>query len=285
MSPKQPTLGPVTFARELIDTGDLDPIYMMLEDSRRAGVLDDADIHVACFVYWLFYDLGTVARALDAQRAGQSVLDFLRANVAGTELRRGAERRHFRGERAAKALDWFANVGLEPAIIDVLEATTFKGIRDAVLKWPQFGPWIAFKAADMTERLLAREPIGDCDLSLWYDEPVNGAAMIDEALMTDPRNGYAERYRTGDRLLSVCRFLLDDPRLKQAFAPGRFPRYIRLQEVETICCKYKAHVNGHYPVGHDVIGLGKSLLAASQYSPTAKQLLSVYDRRWKAWRE
>jgi hypothetical protein len=35
-------------------------------------------------------------------------------------------------------------------------------------------------------------------------------------------------------------------------APPRFERRINIQEIETILCKWKSHINGHYFVGKDI---------------------------------
>jgi hypothetical protein len=38
---------------------------------------------------------------------------------------------------------------------------------------------------------------------------------------------------------------------KKFNAPGGTPRPVNVQEVETIFCKYKSHLKGHYPLGKD----------------------------------
>ncbi len=45
-----------------------------------------------------------------------------------------------------------------------------------------------------------------------------------------------------------------------SLAPPHYDRNVNIQEIETICCKYKAHTKGHYAIGHDWEAIAKSLL-------------------------
>jgi hypothetical protein len=43
-------------------------------------------------------------------------------------------------------------------------------------------------------------------------------------------------------------------------APPRYERPINIQEVETILCKWKSHLSGHYELGKDIIEVRHGLL-------------------------
>lgn len=55
-------------------------------------------------------------------------------------------------------------------------------------------------------------------------------------------------------------------------APPRHERAIDLQEVETILCKWKSHMNGHYPVGKDIVEISQGLQPWIKYSETAMMM-------------
>jgi hypothetical protein len=58
-------------------------------------------------------------------------------------------------------------------------------------------------------------------------------------------------------------------------APPSGNRMCGLQEIETILCKWKSHINGHYPVGNDVREIRHALVAWEMRSKTAARLLAV----------
>jgi hypothetical protein len=56
-------------------------------------------------------------------------------------------------------------------------------------------------------------------------------------------------------------------------APPRFERAINIQEIETILCKWKSHMNGHYKVGKDTHEIHEALKETS--GTTAQTLLKA----------
>ena len=218
------------FGQALLGTGDLDPIYIMLWRAR----MDSERLARWCLAYWCFYHAGTSCRIVE--RA-----DFWAAMRRADVERwpRGAERRHFRGRSSVTAIDWLASRFSEPAdaVLSVV-GPTFGEVSRKVRQWPQFGPWIAFKVADMLERVLdVKVDFGDCALSI-YREPVAGAELVAREL--------ALPFKRAD---VVAAWLLNE--LDHPLAPPRYDRPVNIQEAETILCKYKAHRAGRYPVGKD----------------------------------
>jgi len=110
-----------------------------------------------------------------------------------------------------------------------------------------FGPWIAFKVADMLEACLGW-PVDFAGSEVFmFDTPREAALMV-------WRDRFKLPARARPRVLSVVlegvvAWLLDE--FKGAKAPPSFRRGLGLQEVETILCKWKSHVGGHYPLGND----------------------------------
>jgi hypothetical protein len=145
----------------------------------------------------------------------------------------------------------------------------YPAIRTAVTTLPQFGPWIAFKVADMMERVLGIPvDFSEADV-LMFDQPFKSAIHV-----------YYHWYGDLDvpkvpndkqRVSIVAQRLMEQ--WNKIEAPPRFDRMVGLQEVETILCKWKSHNTGHYPVGIDSVDLKAGLAEWAPYSETAQKLL------------
>lgn len=225
----------IDFGRRLIETGDLDPVYNMLDNQRAMGQME---LSRWCLAYWMFYHPGVASKVTEMYDYWGALKDSLQTEPRGTE------RRHFRGQKALDAIDWFERSGVRPAIRvnnTFYGRTMFTEIRDKVMEWPQFGPWIAFKVADMGERVLGHAvDFSDCELFM-YRDPVKGAALI--------YHGDQKHPITKDEMREVLEALRHG--LRDLSAPPTGDRVLNLQEFETVLCKYKSHYNGHYPVGKD----------------------------------
>ena len=230
------------FGADLINTFDLDPIYPMAAMS----IGDERVMKRFLLAYWCYYDAG-----VSAYVAEQPSKDFYRIMLHGLGTwPRGMERRHFRGEQAARALDGLLAYGGPEKVVDAMtQHRTFQGISRAVQAFTGFGPWISWKIADMAERVL-QYPIkfNDANLGI-YKDPRQGAAFI----LTGDKT-----YKIADEQLDdVVKFMLVD--FQHFKAPPYNDRPVNVQEIETILCKYKAHCYGHYPMGNDSYHVEKSL--------------------------
>lgn len=90
-----------------------------------------------------------------------------------------------------------------------------------------FGPWIGFKAADMLERVLGVPIEFSDEIALIYKQPREALQLVN--------------YSYENLLNHFSRFP----------APPGKDRPCSHQEVETILCKWKSHIGGHYPLGKD----------------------------------
>jgi hypothetical protein len=169
---------------------------------------------------------------------------------------RGAERRHFRGEKCVEAVKQLSWITPERLIGDLLRPVRHQNtlraevVMGRIVMWPMFGPWIAFKAADMLERLFDA-PIEFSDDLVLYKEP---RAALD-LLPSEP---------LGNTQWLISHFS------KAFLAPPNESRRCNVQEVETVLCKWKSHVNGHYWVGKDIHEIRAGLKG---WGVTAKRLL------------
>jgi Alpha-glutamyl/putrescinyl thymine pyrophosphorylase clade 2 len=235
------------FGAWLIQTEDLDPIYCALYRAK----LPVKQMYRLLLAYWCFYHLGV--SAFISQFDGEAFWSMM-ANAASDKLPptyyggvgerwpRGAERRHFRGwvcEQAVKALhgDHKEPYPADYLVQSLAAACYSKPIELAtVMGWvqqkPLFGPWIAFKAADMLERILGAQIEFPVDLALIYKEPRAALGMLEIP---------AERAS-----LQLLQYFYEFK------APPSGNRNCNIQEVETVLCKWKSSVGGHYWVGKDI---------------------------------
>jgi len=58
-------------------------------------------------------------------------------------------------------------------------------------------------------------------------------------------------------------------------APPVHDRAVGYQEVETILCKWKSHMNGHYRVGRDCIEIREGLEDWREVSPAVAEFLHL----------
>lgn len=248
------------FGRALIRAGDLDPIYEMLVQSP----ITEAQLKKWLVAYWCFYHAGVASWITEQNDFWKAVLHAFDTNAP-----RGAERRHFRGDSPRESIQKIRQWYPEPEwLIEMLTEAgdapliTFRQIRERVKSLPHFGDWIAFKVADMLERVLNFQvDFTDCDLYM-YEAPTQGAAFVfaDEdiapkiaALGMDKQVKRGWDWQTGrkleDKVKATVLYLLYQ--FREDKAPPKFDRTINVQEVETILCKYKSHRNGQYPIGKD----------------------------------
>jgi len=241
------------FGERLLETEDLDPVYCGLV---RAFLPQD-QLFRWLLAYWCFYHVGVASRISEATGDDYWVKMREAAVNSGLRFPRGAERRHFRGQKCVNAID---NLGLAWSF-NIPHINDSKTIMDMVLQWPMFGPWIAFKAADMIDRCV--NPIGfDQSLGLIYKEPK--AAL------------YSLVDREGLTIEEHWAMLLDH--FKQFKAPPGYDRSCSAQEGETIACKWRSYTGGHYWVGKDIKEQRKALIG---WGETATKIFEAYPKEVK----
>lgn len=269
-----PVLGIEEFGAQLIRTQDLDPVYVALQ---KAG-LERKVLERICIAYWCFYHLGAAAKIAEAKTDAkfwelmtQAALNVSRAD--GTKpWPRGAERRHFRGQQAVTAMHelvvkyktatqavaGFVGVQTTPS------GYTYNSVAKSAQSHRGFGEWIAFKIADMAERVLGY-PVSfdDCHLGI-YKDPRQGAALYlhlqGGMVGSGPRPW--ELPVTDKQLADVITELTFKFRKSESpTAEGSLirKRKVNVQEVETILCKWKSHYKGHYPLLKDSTELQHAL--------------------------
>lgn len=264
------SLSVVDFGRQLVETEDLDPVYVMLYKAE----LDRETLYKWLLAYWCFYHCGTSSWIVD----GKFEERLLQAAETAVHPR-GTERRHFRGRNGVDSVKWILGYPkgwrFMVGAFDEFEKSgsstrLLADVMAYVQTWKGFGPWIAFKVADMLERLgICRINFSEADTFL-FDSPKEGAGLVVQhySLPQDHVSEYESPAWAFDYL---------DTRLGHLKAPPRYERTLNGQEYETILCKWKSHLNGHYEVGHDIHEIRQGLLKYSRW-PTAQRLLKTLPK-------
>jgi hypothetical protein len=244
-----------SFGRRLLSTNDLDPVYVLLHEAK----LPLSKLKRWLVAYWCFYHIGTASWITDG---GPSYWQRFHTAANSKEYPRCHERRHFRGANATKSTTYLQGVGLEglwKPLLDPYNPNDLESVMKYVQTWVGFGPWIAFKVADMLERLELVPVKFNSGAMFLFDSPRQGAELLAslENPDTDDVNSWAV-----ERILGM---------LGTRLAPPRYERQINSQEAETVLCKWKSHMNGHYDIGEDIESCKKSLERFKD-TPTSKLL-------------
>lgn len=233
------------FGKQLLETRDLDPVYVVLHEAK----LERPKLLRWLLSYWCYYHSGTASWIVD----GVTDVDYwVRMSTAAEskDYPRCHERRHFRGENARKSIAFLRQYKVESLFQPLIGVDApVSEVMDYVKTWVGFGKWIAFKVADMLERLgLARVNFYSGE-KYFFDSPKKVAVALWE---------YNKRPLTSN----VIAWAVDDilARLSNHKAPPRYDRYVNMQEAETILCKYHSYTNGKYTIGEDVDGTKRGLL-------------------------
>ena len=234
----------VSFGRALITTADLDPLYVMLVGAQ----LPRETLGRFILAYSMFYHAGVSAYLAST---GNDFWEECR-HADREKWPRGTERRHYRGAISHNSIEACASIGMPEDVLDVIyPMSEVQSCLGAPLSFGQvfkgaqalsgFGPWIAFKLADLADRT-GYFPVdfSDCHLSI-YRDPVKGAALW--------RYGDQDAAIKPHEVGEVCEEIR--VAIGPLPAPPLYDRPINIQEVETVLCKFKSHNNGHYPIGKD----------------------------------
>lgn len=266
---------PVEWGRKLILTNDHDPLYVGLTEWDVKG----SRLRRFMLAYWCCYSVG--ASYWISDHSGTRFWQYLHLAAenpdgcgpqsqgipgGGARWPRAHERRHWRGQKCVDSVEWLRSRFNHPeeAVISLEGCRTLEQVNKA-MDWPQFGPWIAFKAADMLERVLGVPITFPEELVTLYKDPREGAEMM--STIFDPTGNLG---MTPQRVVEM---LLDAYAgiLAPGFKGKSSSRFCNIQEVETVLCKWKSARKGHYFIGKDTQDHRRELAAWG-----AQDLLAVY---------
>lgn len=267
--------GVVEFGRGLFDSADLDPIYVALNTLD----LDAYQLSKWLTAYWLFYSAGFASYAAEhGYREYWNLLAKAARNTDPTPFGgrwpRGAERRHFRGVVAEKAIALLSQRYSDPTglLEYILEGPKdVRAVMGRVQEHYLFGSWIAFKVADMLDAVWG-EPIDQTDVSVFlYETPR-------KSILTKWQEGILPIKATNeaDVLVEAMHWLkgeLSDCCIPHK--PGQPPDWFTL---ETVWCKHASHLSGHYSLYKDIREITHGVGAWKKHSPIAAKFAAALPR-------
>jgi len=252
------------FGCDLIRTGDLDPVYIGIYKAH----LPEPQLSRLLLAYLCFYHLGASAWLSEQESSDYwnwmrtAAVNAVSPPTTGSRWPRGSERRHFRGGKCCDAIEWLAKRFLPEAPIRTLAMLpSEKTIIGEISKWPMFGPWVGFKAADLIERVYNAPVKFDPNLGLMYESPRSALDMLSQ-----DKDFIAVERAPLDLYNNLITFFSGQR------APPSFNRQCNAQEVETILCKWGSMRSGHYWVGKDIKEVREAL---HHWGSTAERILSV----------
>jgi amino acid-DNA transferase-like protein len=274
-----------TFGRVLITSGDLDPIYIALARPEATG--NDLDQLKRWLVaYWCFYHAGVACWLSEFE--GKRFWDELMVaaqNVepapTGERWPRGHERRHARGAQAERMVNYMrARYDKAEKMVDYIisdngetwpKGLPFEMVSGRTQEHTLFGPWIGFKVADMVDRVLG-VPVNFFHGAIFmFDDPTKAAIKLWAI-----KAGMAEGAWPKDKdkaIGQVVNYLIRE--FCDLKAPPFMDRPIGLQEVETVLCKWKSHLSGHYPLFNDIDEITDGVKPWTEHCKTAKSFLAA----------
>lgn len=248
------------FGSRLLETNDLDPVYVCLWNAE----LEENLLKKWLLAYWCYYDMGTVS-VICSKPNYWGMMKM----AASTKhfYKRGTERRHFRGKNSKESVAYLESVGVSQLFAPLIRQTTCEGVIREVTRWRGFGPWIGFKVSDMLECLGLAVINFDIDNVFLFEAPQKGAYTLRDATVGDAS-------KLSRKFLGSWASTIVIEKLSEKFplAPPRYSRKFGIQEAETVLCKWKSYLNGHYKIGMDIHHCKKSLEARRNY-PISEALL------------
>lgn len=274
-----PRLSIEEFGTHLLESGDLDPVYIAL----RNAELPENQLHRWLIGYWCFYHCGVASYLSEFE--GDEFWEKMMVTAVndqptafGTRWPRGHERRHFRGEQGIKAVaelqQRYSNLpeAMVATIIGAARGSNgdYKAVANAVKTHRGYGDWISFKVCDMMDRVLGEKVDFSEAAVFMFKDPREAAFRLWRL-----KAGLPDTARPKDEtevIHQVVNYL--KMFFKDFSAPPSHDRSIGLQEVETVLCKWKSHCNGHYPLNNDIQEINVGLQPWTGVSETAKIFLS-----------
>jgi amino acid-DNA transferase-like protein len=289
-----PKLDIHAFGAHLLQSQDLDPVYVVLNSDVIGWNVETKARW--CLAYWCLYNCGVacyIAEEPDEfwERLYEAALNTSPAPTGG-RWPRGKERRHWRAAQAIQSWEHLHNryarapenfvgfVGSNPppgVQIGVLgsfdsPALPFTTVADRVQEHRGFGPWMAFKVADMLEQVWNVPVNFDNAAVFMFKDPKEAALRFWRRVNKLPDNA---RPKNEESVIGMVVDHLQDAFRKEGFVSPNGKRRIGLQEVETILCKWKSHDKGHYPLNNDIHELVEGLKPWMAVSPLARRFMEA----------
>lgn len=280
-----PRLSIEEFGKVLLESNDLDPVYVALHTMHSSDILDKDQLSRWILAYSCLYHAG-VASYL-SEFTGDAFFAALMVaarneepSPLGERWPRAKERRHWRGQQAVDSCTalWKSYGGMPEQFLTYIiwgleaqgnrRAATFPEVAGRVRENRGYGGWIAFKIADMIDRLGLRKVEFLYDDVVIYRDPIIAAEMVARHKLGLPETAQVKPQVVRD----VFEYLVEH--FADYGAPPLYDRPVGLPECETILCKYKSSLNGHYPSYNDITEIRAGLVPWKNVSEVASYFLA-----------
>lgn len=297
MDRNYPRLAIEDFGKVLLDSNDLDPVYVALYKMIGEGDMDHGQLKRWLLAYILCYHCGVACWM--SEKTGDKFFDHLMvaaSNVVPSPLGgrwpRSHERRHWRGTFAemvvaklrerytptpehfiwelAKPIRERSLSGFDEGLgkeerLTLRTTIPFSVLSGRVMSHYGFGDWSSFKLADLLDRLgLAPIDFTFADVII-YKDPVLAAEMVFRQKHNMPDGVKVKP----EGVKAVFDYLINH--FSNYSAPPLHDRPVGVPEVESQLCKYKSHLHGRYPLYNDIREIHEGLELWSQVSETARK--------------
>jgi hypothetical protein len=222
------------FAQITVETNDLDPMYQMMRGAR--GLYGDEWVMRYCMHMLMFYHAG------EAVQAAEEEWTWGRYEYEFDNLKRGTERRHFRGVQGRTALARLREAAESPMLAFLtMWAPCYTQLRALFSRGHftgcGFGDYFAWKVLDLQTRVFDRQ------VTLTVEEAA-------QHLPTEPREAAAALFPSlslQEALIMVRDEITNLP------LPFGGPGFCDLQEAETVLCMIKgAFLTRTHQIGDDI---------------------------------
>ena len=247
------------FGAILLQSRDLDPVYVALYNMMTNETLTQEQLQRWLLAYMLCYHVGAACWLSEFE--GNEFWNWVMVaakneepSPIGGRWPRSHERRHWRGQQAIDVVTALKGRYTHPeefvhylvGATETRPVLSFPEFTAKVKEHRGFGDWAAFKLADLVDRLaLVKVDFSYEDVTI-YRDPVIAAEMLVRRQLGLP----AEAKVKPSAVRGVFDSLIEH--FDSYTAPPLFDRAVSVQEIETILCKWKSHQNGRYPIFNDI---------------------------------
>lgn len=262
----------VPFGCRLLQTGDLDPVYLGLNGAE----FSDSQKLRWLVAYIAFYHTG-VASFISEQRGPEFWYIMMDAannsNPCPTGQRwpRGKERRHFRSMNAVKAIsEWKFNYPKPEDMFRriVSAGSDFHKMRFLASQNMSIGSWMSFKIVDLVDACLGVEVDQSDATAFLYATPRQ--SLLDE--WTSRHSGQVPSNETQALSESIAHLKRGFRGLTIPHKPGK---PIDMFCIETIACKHLSHRHGHYPLANDLHEIHEGMKPWLKVCESARQFVKA----------
>lgn len=228
----------IDFSRSILQSGDIDPDYMFIREFSRRKKFSKAKM-----LQWI--------RLKVVIYNSVSELHYLLHKESFKWLKFGNERNKSRN-RAAENLKAITEAFPDLEYVEdlMIGPNPLKKVADV----KGFGPWAAWKFLDLLDCCMGYNFEGSLgsqiDFRDAYEYPLRGLLLVNQ--MEEDTDLLKDDKVYKKCLNKVLKMVLPLNKLR---TPHNENNGVRINEVETLLCKYHSYVHGHYHPGEDITRL------------------------------